>query len=162
MQSLQRWFHRQGRRDQVALILLGLVLAGYLVLQGVIQPLQQAVGTAERRVVVAEESLGRIKALAARLVAHQGADSTTAAAGTISVAARVDASSANAGLRIASMEPAADGTSVGLSLDEAPLAAFMNWLLVLDGEGIGVDSLTLLPAAQAGHVSATLRLSATR
>lgn len=156
--SLQQRFNRLNKRDQIALVLLVLSLSLYLVLQGLVKPLQNAVALADQRVAAAGQSLERVRSLATRL--QQSAEEPERSRG--SIAAVVDSSAAEAGLVLASMEPGADGSSLSLRVEDSTLSSLLYWLDVLERDGLAVQTLTIVPVPQGQLVSASLRLAASR
>lgn len=160
MKHALSWFQQQSRRDQAALLLLAQALGLYALLQGVVKPLQLAEANARLRLAAAEQSLAAVQSLAGRLRGLQASVVPATEAGNLAL--QVDAAAAQAGIVVASMEPAADGNSVALRLDRVPLAVLMQWLQQLAADNIMAQSLVLLPAREGEALGATLRLERRR
>lgn len=160
MKHALSWIQQQSRRDQAALLTLVLALGLYALLQGVVRPLQLASDNARLRLAAAEQSLAAVQALAGRI--HELQASAVPAAAVGNLALQIDTAAAQAGIVLASMEPAADGSSVALRIDAVSLAVLMPWLQQLAADNIVAQSFVVLPAREGGTLSATLRLVRSR
>lgn len=151
------WFHHQSRRDQVALLLCGFCIAATLLWTLVLEPLGQAATDAQQRAVVAEQSLVRVKELAQALQRAR-ALAPAKAADHGNLATLVDRSTANAGLKVSSMEPGTDGTTLSVRLDDAQLPQVLRWLHDLERNHARLETLALLPARAPGEVMVNVRM----
>lgn len=156
MNRAMNWFKQQSRRDQAALAMLAMALAVYALVKVLVMPLQAAVELSQARLTAAQQSLANVQALAAKLAGLQ--EHSASGSSAENIALLVDASAARAGVQILSMEPAAEGNSVALRVDELALAVLMQWLQQLARDGITVENLVLLPSRSDSLVSANLRL----
>lgn len=151
------WLHRQSRRDQIALLICGLCIAATLTWTLILAPLAQAATDAERRVLLAEQELATVTALAATL-AQLRANAPAAGRSQDSLATLVDRSTARVGLRISSLEPGADDTTLSLRLDDAQVPQVLRWLHELESSQARLETLAMLPARAPGTVMVDLRM----
>lgn len=156
--TLRYWFNQRAAREQLVLVAgLGVVLL-YLIWLLVWQPMLQARALSVQRVGNAEQSLLVVRSLAQALV-DERMTTQPGGAGTGSLAQTLDESASALGLRIASLEPAADNSSVSVRLNDASLASVLAWLFEIERMGtMSIDSLTLAPAQTPGNVAVSLRL----
>lgn len=156
--KVQTWLQQKSPREQLILLAgLGVVVL-YLLWLLLWQPMMQARALSAQRVTNAEQSLLAVRSLA-RELASVRATTTSAAGGTGNLAQSLDESASALGLRITSLEPAADNSSVAVRLNDVSMATVLTWLSGIESSGVmSIDSLTLSPVQTPGHVTVNLRL----
>ncbi len=154
----KNWLQQKTSREQLILIAgLGVVLI-VLVWQLLWQPMLQAMTLSAQRATNAEQSLLAVRSLAQELAAAR-ATSASDASGSSNLAQSLDESASALGLRIASLEPTADNSSVSLRLNDVAMTTVLAWLYDIENSGaMSIDALTLSPVATPGNVSVSLRL----
>lgn len=156
--NVQGWLQQKTPREQLLLSGgLGIVLL-VLVWQLLWQPMLQARTLSAQRVTSAEQSLLAVRSLALELTSAR-ASSVSGTSGIDNPAQLLDASASALGLRIASLEPAADNSSVAVRLNDVSMATVLAWLYDIEKSGaMHIDSLTLAPVTTPGNVTVSLRL----
>jgi type II secretory pathway component PulM len=154
------WFYQQSRRDQIAIAICAVFLAGYMLWLLALKPLTNAAENAERRQAATSASLARVKSLAATLQHHQNTADSRPRSQQVSIANLVDRTTSGIGLRATSMDPSADGRTASVRFDNADLAKVLQWLHDLEYDHqIQIEYLSLIAANQPGQVMATVRVS---
>ncbi|MBC54879.1 MAG: hypothetical protein CMQ34_13710 [Gammaproteobacteria bacterium] len=156
--KMKTWVQQKTPREQLILLAgLGVVMV-VLVWQLLWQPMLQAKALSAQRVSNAEQSLLAVRSLAGELVSAR-ASSTAGTGGSVNPAQLLDESASALGLRIASLEPAADNSSVAVRLNDVSMATVLAWLYDIENSGnMNIDSLTLSPVTTPGNVTVSLRL----
>jgi general secretion pathway protein M len=156
--TVKTWLQQKTPREQLLLIAgLGVVLM-VLVWQLLWQPMLQAKTLSAQRVTNAERSLLAVRSLAQQLATARAA-SATGVNGGGNLAQTLDDSASALGLRIASLEPTADNSSVSVRLNDVSMTTVLAWLYDIENSGsLSIDALTLAPVATPGNVNASLRL----
>lgn len=154
------WFYQQSRRDQIAIIILGVFLLAWLLWMLVLKPLDRAADNAHNRREATTASLAQVKALAATLQYHQNTAARQPRESRISIASLVDRSTNRIGLRATAMDPSADGQTAAVRFDNAELAKVLQWLYDLEhNHQIQIEYISLNAANEPGQVMATVRLN---
>lgn len=154
------WFQEQTRRDQIALLIAGFLLATYLLWFLALKPLDSAAKTAANRQEATAAALARVKSLAATLQHYQATVDERPREQMVSIASLVDRSTNSIGLRANSMDPSADGETASVRFDNADLAKVLQWLHDVENKyQVQVEYLSLIAANEPGQVMATVRLS---
>lgn len=156
--TVKNWLLQKTPREQLSL-LIGLAVVLLAVLWLLLwQPMVQARALSTQRVSNAEQSLLVVRSLAQELVtAREMSGSDGSGAGNL--AQSLDESASALGLRIASLEPAADNSSVSVRLNDVSMATVLAWLYDIESSGtMSIDALTLSPVSTPGNVIVSLRL----
>ncbi|MEX0740234.1 MAG: type II secretion system protein M [Pseudohongiella sp.] len=156
------WFSQKTSREQLVLLAgVGVVML-YLIWLLLWQPMLQARELSAQRVASAEQSLLVVRGLAQELADARENPASGGVAGSGSLAQTLDESASALGLRIASLEPAADNSSVSVRLNDVGMAAVLAWLFEIERTGtMSIDSLTMAPVPTPGNVAVSLRLRGT-
>lgn len=156
--TVKTWLQQKTPREQLLLIVgLGIVLLA-LVWQLLWQPMLQAKTLSAQRVTNAERSLLAVRSLAQELVIARAASASDVNGGG-NMAQTLDESASALGLRIASLEPTADNSSVSVRLNDVGMTTVLAWLYDIENSStMSIDALTLSPVATPGNVNASLRL----
>ncbi len=156
--KVRTWLQQKTPREQLIVLAgLGVVLT-YLVWLLLWQPMLQARTLSAQRVANAEQSLLAVRVLAQELASAR-ASAATGVSGTGNLAQSLDESASALGLRIASLEPAADNSSVAVRLNDVSMATVLAWLSDIENSGaMSIDALTLSPVQTPGNVTVSLRL----
>lgn len=156
--KVRNWLQTKTAREQLILLSgLGVVLV-YLIWVLMWQPMLQARTLSAQRAANAEQSLIAVRSLAQQLVSARmtGASGDT---GTGNLARTLDESASELGLRISSLEPSADNSSISVRLNDVGMATVLAWLYDIESNGtMSIDSLTLSPVRTPGNVAVSLRL----
>ena len=155
---IKSWLLQKTPREQLILLAGLAVVLMVLVWQLAWQPMLQARTLSAQRVSNAEQSLLAVRSLSQELAAARAATGSQTS-GTGNLAQSLDESASALGLRIASLEPAADNSSVAVRLNDVGMASVLTWLNGIESSGsMSIDSLTLSPVTTPGNVSVSLRL----
>ncbi len=154
---MKAFWDNLNRRDQLALLILGSVLAVYLLWLLLIRPVGNAVEQERLRAVAAQESLGRVQVMAAKLKAYRtGAQESQAP--TTTLADVVNRSLQANQLSMSGFTPSRDAEA-RLRLENVSFNQLLAWLYQLETEyRINVMELTVNPSRDPGIVSVNVRL----
>ncbi|MEX1198346.1 MAG: type II secretion system protein GspM [Pseudohongiellaceae bacterium] len=158
---MRSWFLRQSRRDQLALLIGGVLVTAVLLWLAVLSPLQQAVQRSEVRHRSALGELAEVRELVTSIRALEDADDGQISAGEANVATLLDRTAGEYGLRVTALEPAGtDGVSTSLRIRSAAAESVLRWLGELESTGLLISQLTLTPAAdESGQVDLSMRVT---
>lgn len=151
----RNWFAGLSQREQVLIGIAGLLLAGLIGYYAIARPMSEALTAAELRYVGAVERQARIEAKVAALQQPSGG---TASKFSGAIDVFVSQSAGETGIAVGSIDSQADGR-VNMVVTSARPTALFGWLARIEGEGVAVESLNVIPAGS-GTVSATLTLRA--
>ena len=151
--QVREWVAARTRRERRLLALMLAIALPVLAWLLVVRPLDAAHDAALERHQEAVDRNGRVRMLAA---AAASAPAAAAATGGPELALVVTDSAAQAGLTLDSSDPLGpDAVAVGIA--RASASAAMQWLSALEGRGIAVEELRMVPG-QDGSVSVNARL----
>lgn len=169
LDTLRRHAKRYSRREQVLLLTCGVLVSLTVLWQLVWQPVMAARAISESRLVYAVESLDNVNSLAAELefLRQSDVDADDMSGATQSLPQRLDTLSAQMGIVVASLEPAADNLSAGLRFDAVDMSDLLTWASELESQsGLQIEQMTIVPvSADTGSgqpVNATLRVRSLR
>lgn len=148
--TITRYLARCTRREQVYLLVAGVMITltvGWLLLW---QPVFDARAASESRLLAAEQTLAQVNSLAAELAMFRRdmADETTQQSSSQSLPQVLNTLAAQIVIPIAALEPAADNQSAGLRFDAVSMSLLLAWLAELETlPGMRVEQLTMTPVA---------------
>lgn len=168
--AIGRVVTRYTQREQLLLLLCGLLVTLTLVWLLVWQPVMVARSVSEARLAYAVGSLDEVNSLAAELeyLRQSTVESDEMSGVAQSLPQMLDTLSSQIGIVAASLEPAADNRSAGLRFDAVAMPALLAWLAELDLQtSIQLEQLTIAPVAgislsDSQTVNATLRVRSLR
>jgi general secretion pathway protein M len=156
MPALSNWLRQKTTREQLALLIASILIMLLLIWHFVMQPIYQSRQLAERRVASGMQSLASVQQLAQELIALRNTADNSGSPQSLSQL--LDVSAGNAGVRISSLEPTADGRSVFVRVDNSGMAEFLQWIAMIESGGhVALDAVTVIPES-AQQVTATLRV----
>ncbi|ALO47023.1 type II secretion system protein GspM [Pseudohongiella spirulinae] len=160
LSALDLWFRQRSRREQVYLLLVTACLLIYGVWMWMLVPLQESRTLSAQRLSSAQQSLVAVEQLAAELIAlrEQGDQSTA----VDRLPQFLDSSARAAGLTVSTLEPAADGLSASLRIENSQMPTVLGWLAELESTAqFVVESVAATPLSSGG-VSVSLRIRSRR
>jgi type II secretory pathway component PulM len=130
------------------------------------QPVMNARLLTESRLGFAQQSLAQVNTLAAELeyLRQTNVDASAQAGATESLPQMLNALSAQMGIAVASLEPAAGNRSAGVRFDAVVMPNLLAWLAELEAQaGIELEQITITPVSATGtgvsqSVNAILRV----
>lgn len=154
------WFQQQSRRDQIALLVLGVSLALYLIWMLGVKPLAAATENSRNQYRAAAESLARVKSMATTLQYHQQNTTENSGAGQVNLAGLINSTTRANSLSFATLNPSRDGNEATVRFDNVPLENIIQWVYQLETtHGAHVKTLNLNAANQPGQVLVTVSIS---
>lgn len=155
---MRAWFLALPGRDQLALLILAIVLVLYASLMLLVMPMERARDRLAQTNAATAEVLVRVDGMAAAILAQRetGARPTTAARNLTTL---LNGSAEAAGLRISRLQPNSRG-GVQLRFESAPFDSFLRWLHDLEHtQGLLLEELSISQSGSPGIVSASLRVA---
>ncbi|HDZ10503.1 type II secretion system protein M [Pseudohongiella sp.] len=157
--KVRAWLQLKTPREQLILLAGLSVVLTYLVWLLLWQPMSQARALSAQRVANAEQSLLSVRVLAQELASARASAASGNSGTGGNLAQSLDESASALGLRIASLEPSADNSSVAVRLNDVSMATVLAWLSDVESSGVmSIDALTLSPVQTPGNVTVSLRL----
>ena len=156
---MRAWYANLSDRDR-RMVLFGAIVAGILVILGVVLPLNRNIAQARQRVSVKQEDLGFIQSAVPQL-ASAGPGAGSIANGE-NLVVLIDSSARESGLgkSLSSTQPTGD-KALRVRFDRAPFDGLMAWLArISQSHGVSVESAEIEFAGEAGMVNAGLVLKA--
>lgn len=168
--AITRHMTRYTQREQLLLLLCGLLVTFTLLWLLLWQPVMAARSASEARLAFAAESLDEVNMLAAELeyLRQSTVNSNEPSDAAQSLPQMLDTLSAQIGIVAASLEPAADNQSAGVRFDAVVMPDLLAWLAELDAQpGIQLEQMTIAPVSNNSStgnqtVNATLRVRSLR
>lgn len=156
MNELYAFLNRYSRRDQLAILSLGLAVALLLVWLLVLSPIQKKRDQLFSANQAATQTLGKVQLMVAQ-IKQARAQGASAGSGE-NINALIDSSLRANGLSMSGFQPGTAG-EVRLRLDRAPYNALVAWLYDMElNRGITVKDLSIASTNDAGIVTVNLRL----
>lgn len=153
---LDLWFRQRTRREQVYLMLVLVCLLAYGVWMAVLMPLQESRSLSAQRLTSAQQSLVTVEQMASELIALR--EKGNQAAAIDSLPQYLDSSARAAGLTVSALEPAADGQSASVRIENSQMPAVLGWLAELESTArVVVESVAATPLSSGG-VSVSVRI----
>ena len=155
MKALKDWLTQATPREQLTLGLGGAVLAIWLLLVAVLDPLHEQLDQQVQRNQASQEALQRMRDMAARWVNRdQQADQGSGA----SIVELVDRSMRRHNIRMSGMQPSGS-SDVRLRMDAVKFDSLMAWLYDMEvTEGVQIRDLSVAAGSDPGMVVANVRL----
>ena len=156
---MRAWYANLAERER-RMVLVGAIVAGILVILGIVLPLNRNIAQARQRVSVKQDDLGFIQSALPQL-ASAGPGATAIANGE-NLVVLIDSSARESGLgkSLASTQPTGD-KALRVRFDRAPFDGLMAWLArISQSHGVRVESAEIEFAGEAGMVNAGLVLKA--
>lgn len=145
MTALQSWFVALSRREQILIGVLALLLALTALFYGVVRPLWQGSWDAE---AAYKDSAYRAARITGRLDLLASAPALSPVAVTAPLSTQIGAEAAERGFTLESnIASGNDGTSI--TATGVNPTALMQWLLVLEQDGVIVQQLSMQPVGGA-------------
>jgi general secretion pathway protein M len=155
---MRAWFENLAERER-RMVIIGAVVAGVLVLLGIVLPLNRSITEARTRVAKKQADLAFIQAAMPELAAAgPGGEAATGE----SLVVLIDGSARESGLgkSLSSSQPTPD-KGLRIRLDKVPFDALVAWLARLaQSHGVRVESAEIESAGETGLVNAGLVLKA--
>lgn len=156
MNELLSAYNRLPRREQLALLLLTVVFALFLLWVALLNPLQKKRTQLQQANVAATQSLGRVQIMTAQIKQAQ-AQGNSARSGE-NINGLIDSSLRNHGLSMSGFQPGSAG-EVRVRLDSAAYGPLMAWLHELESkQGVSIRDLSIATGNNPGQVAVNLRL----
>ncbi|PCK08146.1 MAG: general secretion pathway protein GspM [Alteromonadaceae bacterium] len=157
MNALKEWWEQASSKDQLYLVAGGGCLALYLLFVGVLQPIQDKRDKQMVRLQAQQDSLERVRVMAAQYQANKESSNTANTSGG-NVENIVQRSLSPAGLSASSMD-ASGGSGVRLRFNDAPFDKVLDWLYDMEvSQGLQVRDLNVANGEGTGTVSVNIRL----
>ncbi|TFH71684.1 hypothetical protein E3V39_14500 [Gammaproteobacteria bacterium LSUCC0112] len=164
--TIKRYLARCTRREQVYLLVAGVMITltvGWLLLW---QPVFDARAASESRLLAAEQTLAQVNSLAAELAIFRRdmADESPQPSSSQSLPQVLNTLAAQIAIPIAALEPAVDNQSAGLRFDAVSMSLLLAWLAELETlPSMRVEQLTMTPVAGSSatgeaQINASLRV----
>lgn len=154
---MKQWFLRFTTREQLALLLMALAVAAYLVFALVMLPLKNAREQLQATNAATVQALQRVDRTASAILALR--DSELAPTRSRNLTAQLNSGAEASGVRISRLQPNNRG-AVQLRLEAVPFDALLRWLHALEyGDGLLIEELSISQSGTPGIVSASLRVS---
>ncbi len=156
MNEIYTFLNRYSRRDQLAMLSLGLVLVLYIAWLLVVKPLEKKRDQTYSANQAATQTLGKVQLQVAQIKQARAQGANPSDAGNIN--ALIDSSLRANGLSMSGFQPGAGG-EVRLRLERAPYDALMAWLYEMEFKrGVAVKDISVAATNDAGIVTVNLRL----
>lgn len=155
MNALLTALNRFPRREQIALLAMGLVVLLFLLWVALLNPLQKKRAQLQQVNVATSQSLGRVQILAAQIKQLQNQGNQARSGENIN--GLIDTSLRNHGLSMSGFQPGSAG-EVRVRLDRAAYGSLMSWLHELEQQGVSIRDLSVAAGNDPGQVAVNLRL----
>jgi general secretion pathway protein M len=154
---LREWFARFNQREQLSLVLLGLVLGVYLLYMLAWAPLDKRREQLARQNESVAQSLQRVDAMVSEIMRlRDGGGATTTQRNLTSL---VNQSTSQRGLQVSRLQPSSRG-DIQVRLEGAVFDDLLAWLDEIENrEGLLVTEVAITRAGDVGRVNATIRIA---
>lgn len=154
--ALDLWYRQRSGREQIYLLLMIVSFMIYAIWMWLLAPLQDARILSAQRVQSAQQSLLAVEQMAAELIELRERDDQPG--NTERLPQYLDSSARAAGLTVSALEPAADGLSASVRIDNSRMSAVLGWLATLESSAqFVVESVAATPLPS-GTVSVSVRV----
>lgn len=154
---MKQWFLRFTPREQLALLVMALVVSAYLLFVVAVLPLERARTQLINTNAATAAMLQRVDHLASAIMVQREAGAGPARSRNLT--ALLNTSAEAGGLRITRLQPNSRG-AVQVRLESVAFAPLLQWMHALEAnEGLVIEELSVSQAGTAGMVSATLRVN---
>lgn len=145
------------RREQTALLVVGVLVVLYILWLALLVPLNNKRTQLLKATTNAQQSLGRVQVLA-RQLEQLAQQSNQAGAASDNLSGLIDASLRDNGIAMSSFTPGANG-EVRVRIDKAASEPLLQWLYDLESKyHIAIRELSITAGNDPGQVSVNLRL----
>ncbi|ACE83545.1 type II secretion system protein GspM [Cellvibrio japonicus] len=156
MNQLFAFLNRYQRREQIALLALGIAVVIFLLWILILAPLQKKREQLQTANTAATQTLGKVRIMAAQI--QQARDQGGQARSGENISGLIDSSLRGNGLTMSGFQPGVAG-EVRVRLDRAAYEPLMQWLYELEFKhGVSVRDLSLAATNDPGLVTVNLRL----
>ena len=157
MEKLLNSFSQFNRREQITILVGGVLLAFYLVWMIVISPLQTKRQNLLTTNTSAQLALGRVQLLARQVQSQMQAGGQTSGSSE-NISGLIDSSLREVGLSMSSLVPGAAG-EVRVRIDKASSESLMQWLYDLEVKHqVSIRELSITASNDPGQVAVNVRL----
>jgi general secretion pathway protein M len=157
MEKLLNSFSQFNRREQITILVGGVLLAFYLVWMIVISPLQNKRQSLLTTNTSAQQALGRVQLLA-RQVQNQMQQGGQTSGSSENISGLIDSSLRENGMSMSSLVPGASG-EVRVRIDKANSESVMQWLYDLEVKHqVSIRELSITASNDPGQVAVNVRL----
>jgi type II secretory pathway component PulM len=157
---VKEWFLRFSTREQLALLVMGVVVLVYLAVVLLVLPIAEARRELMDRNSATAEVLVRVDRMAAEIRELRENAAGPDRAARRNLTALVNSSAERFGLRASRLQPSSSG-AVQVRFESAPLPALLRWIHDLEtSRGLAVEDLSVSQTATAGTVSVSARIAA--
>lgn len=157
---MKAWFLRFTVREQLALLLMALAVAIYLIVVLLVAPIADARRELVARNAATADALARVDRMAAEIRELRKNNAGADRSARRNLTALVNSSAERFGLRASRLQPSSSG-AVQVRFESAPLGPLLRWIHDLETErGLLVEDLSMSQTATSGIVSVSARVSA--
>lgn len=157
MEKLLNSFSQFNRREQITMLVGGILLTIYLVWMIVISPLQHKRQMLLTTNISAQQALGRVQLLA-RQVQNQMQQGGQISGSSENISGLIDSSLRENGMSMSSLVPGASG-EVRVRIDKANSESLMQWLYDLEVKHqVSIRELSITASNDPGQVAVNVRL----
>lgn len=157
MEKLLTFLSQYNRREQIALLVGGLLIGVYVIWLAVLSPMKHKRDMLLQTTTATQQSLGKVQLLARQYEVLSKQSNLSSSGGDIS--GMLDASLRDNGITMTSFTPGAGG-EVRVRIDRMASDVLMQWLYDLETKyHIAIRELSITASNDAGQVSVNLRLA---
>ena len=154
---MKDWFAQLSQRDQLSLLVLGLVLGLYLLYSLAWQPLGNKRALLEQQNSAVATSLQQVDAMVSEILRLR--DSGAGAGTRRNLTSLINQSTSRRGLQVTRLQPNSRG-EIQVRLEGAAFDEVLDWLHEMENQqGLLVMEAAVTPAGMAGRVNATVRIA---
>lgn len=154
MNALKEWWQSASGRDQTAVVALGIALAIYILVVGVLRPVGEMAADQKMRVAAQQAAYERVKNLAAQWTQAKQSDGGAGAKTTTE--RTVENSISQHGLRVAGFD-ASGRSGIRIRFDRIEYDKFLAWAHDLELlQGIRFKDVSVASGSDAGIVTASV------
>lgn len=156
---MKAWFVKLSLREQIAVLIMGVALAVYILWWLLIVPQGRAIDRLIERNQAQAESLHRVESMVSEIRVLRSSESAGGRRGRAQLVSALTDSANRFQLRLTRVQPNSSG-AVQLRFDTAAFEPLLRWLHSLENdEGLIIEELSLNQTSTAGVVSASVRVA---
>jgi len=156
MNDIKEWWNQASSRDQMALVICGMLLALYLLYIALLKPVMDMRDTQLVKNAAQQQALERVRNYAAIWVNQGEVKKNAANNGTI--VELVDSSLRKNNLKLSGMQPSGSN-DVRIRLEQVPFDNLLAWLYEIEVvQRMQIKDISVANGASAGLVSVNMRL----
>lgn len=153
MNALKQWWAEASARDQIALAVLGLALALYILFMAIMKPVANMASEQKQRVASQQAAYERVKSLAAQWIHSQKSDRGNQAR---EIERIIEGSISQHSLRVAGFDPSGR-SGIRVRFDQIAYDKFLAWVHDLEmSQGVRFKDVTVAASSEEGLVSASV------